>query len=80
MDARCWEALLAEVEAEEVGLPLGLDKHQRPLFGIAAILVEDADELVLLLVLGGSIERLHNICASPSNKPNLNRQDQKRHL
>ena len=68
--------LLAQVEAEEVGLPLGLDEHQSPLLGVATILVEDADELVLLLVLGGSVERLHNICASPSNKPNLNKQDQ----
>ena len=47
--------LFAEVKAEEVCLPLGLDKHQRPLLGIAAVLIEDADELVLLLVLGNSI-------------------------
>ena len=63
--------LFAEVKAEEVCLPLGLDKHQRPLLGIAAVLIEDADELVLLLVLGNSVESLHNICASSSNKSNL---------
>ena len=63
--------LFAEVKAEEVCLPLGLDKHQRPLLGIAAVLIEDADELVLLLVLGNSVESLHNICASSSDKSNL---------
>ena len=68
--------LFTEVKAEEVRLPLGLDKHQRPLLGIAAILIENADKLVLLLVLGCSIESLHNICASPSNKSNLKSEDQ----
>ena len=63
--------LLAQVEAEEVGLPLGLDEHQSPLLGVATVLVEDADELVLLLVLGSSMECLHHICACASNKTNL---------
>ena len=68
--------LLAQVEAEEVRLPLGLHEHQRPLLGVAAILVEDADELVFLLVLGGSVKCLHNICTSPTNESNLNWQRQ----
>ena len=58
--------LLAQVEAEEVGLPLGLDEHQSPLLGVATILVEDTDELVLFLVLGSSMECLHHICACTS--------------
>ena len=68
--------LLAQVEAEEVGLPLGLDEHQSPLLGVATILVEDADELVFLLVLGGSVKCLHNVCTSPTNESNLNWQHQ----
>ena len=58
--------LLAQVEAEEVGLPLGLDEHQSPLLGVATILVEDTDELVLFLVLGSSMECLHHVCACAS--------------
>ena len=58
--------LLAQIEAEEIGLPLGLHEHQGPLFGVAPILVEDADELVLLLVLGSSMECLHHVCACAS--------------
>ena len=65
--------LLTEVEAEEVRLPLGLNKHQRPLLGITSILIEDTDELVLLLILRGSVKCLHNICTSPANKSNLKR-------
>ena len=63
--------LLAQVEAEEVGLPLGLDEHQSPLLGVATILVEDADELVLLLVLGSSVECLHYVSAGATNESNL---------
>ena len=65
--------LLTKVEAEEVRLPLGLNKHQRPLLGITSILIEDTDELVLLLILRGSVKCLHNICTSPANKSNLKR-------
>ena len=72
--------LLAQIEAEEIGLPLGLHKHQSPLLGVATILVENADELVLLLVLGSSVECLHNICASPSNKSNLRSKDKKKKI
>ena len=43
--------LFTQIEAEEIGLPLRLHEHQSPLLGVAPILVEDADELVLLLVL-----------------------------
>ena len=64
--------LLAEVKAEEIRLPLGLDKHQRPLLGVAPLLVEDADELLLLLILGSSMESLHHICTRAANEPNLN--------
>ena len=63
--------LLAQVEAEEVGLPLGLHEHQSPLLGVAPILVEDADELVLLLVLGSSVECLHYVSAGATNESNL---------
>ena len=63
--------LLAQVEAEEVGLPLGLDEHQSPLLGVTTILVENADELVLLLVLGSSVECLHYVSAGATNESNL---------
>ena len=63
--------LLAQIEAEEIGLPLGLHEHQGPLLGVAPILVEDADELVLLLVLGSSVECLHYVGASTTNEANL---------
>ena len=43
--------LLAKAEAEEVCLPLGLYKDQRPLLGITPILIENANKLVLLLIL-----------------------------
>ena len=58
--------LLAQIEAEEIGLPLGLHKHQSLLLGVASILVENANELVLLLVLGSSMECLHHVCACAS--------------
>ena len=63
--------LLTEIEAEEVSLPLRLDEHQRPLLGVTAILIENADELVLFLVLGRLVKGLHHISASPANKSNL---------
>ena len=71
-----YKYLLAQVKAEEVSLSLGLHEHQCPLLGVAAILVEDADELVFLLVLGGSVKCLHNVCTSPTNESNLNWQHQ----
>ena len=66
MDAGRWKALqlndkkrckvsrkhlLAQAEAKEVRLPLGLYEDQRPLLGISPILVENANKLVLLLIL-----------------------------
>ena len=59
--------LLAQIEAEEICLPLGLHEHQSPLLSVAPILVEDADEFVLLLVLGSSVECLHYISAGATN-------------
>ena len=59
--------LFTQIEAEEIGLPLRLHEHQSPLLGVAPILVEDADELVLLLVLGSSVECLHYISAGATN-------------
>ena len=63
--------LLAQIEAEEIGLPLGLHEHQSPLLGVSPILVEDADELVLLFVLRSSVECLHYVGAGATNKSNL---------
>ena len=63
--------LLAQIEAEEIGLPLSLHEHKSPLLGVAPILVEDADELVLLLVLGSSVECLHYVGAGTTNEANL---------
>ena len=63
--------LLAQIKAEEIGLPLSLHEHQSPLLGVAPILVENANELVLLLVLGSSVECLHYISAGATNEANL---------
>ena len=68
--------LFTQIEAEEIGLPLGLHEHQSPLLGVSPILVENADELVLLLVLGSSVECLHYVSAGTTNEANLTIEDQ----
>ena len=65
------ESLLAEAEAEEVGLPLAPHEHKRALLLVPPLLVEDGDELVLLLVLGGAVEHLRHVLAGAAHQAHL---------
>ena len=71
MNAGHWEPVSVQELVQLVSSSLGLHEHQSPLLGVAPIFVEDADELVLLLVLGGSVECLHYVSAGTTNEANL---------